>query len=132
MSVALYIVAEREIEGFDPFVNGKALGHVSETAMRRLCEEAGVTQLMDYCSVSNEDLEQFLDDEEELPDDLPEETWFEPAMGLRSVRGLMGLLRAKPAALRDAAAVLADLEEFEKVLMRLQQEHVRFHVAVDF
>ncbi len=57
MGVALFIVAEREVEGLDVFVNGKALARCDD--LDRLAIAAGVRPLMDYLSQSFEDLEEF-------------------------------------------------------------------------
>ena len=38
MSVAYFIVIKPEIEGFDPFVNGKAIAKVNEKALTRIIQ----------------------------------------------------------------------------------------------
>ena len=72
MSVAYFIVLERDIEGFDPFVNGKALGHANEKALEKLCAKLNVTPLAAFLSQDPEMLEDFLEEEDvDVPDDLP-------------------------------------------------------------
>ena len=132
MSVALYMVPEREIEGFDQMVNGKALGHMSEKVMKKLCKELGVPDLMELYSADPAELEDFLEEGQKLPENLQKEAWFEPAQGLRAVRGLIKHLSARPKAIKNGAAVLEDLQGFEAVLLRLEKEKVRWYLAVDF
>ena len=50
MRVALFIVLEKDIPDFDPFVNGKALS-AAEIKLDRVAKELGVTPLMDFCSM---------------------------------------------------------------------------------
>ena len=63
MSVAYYIIPEREIEGFDPFVNGKALGHADEKALANLCQQLNVVPLTNFLSEDPDELEEFFADE---------------------------------------------------------------------
>ncbi len=45
MSVALFIVPERHIDGFDHFVNGKFIGRESDRSIDRFCKKIGVPSL---------------------------------------------------------------------------------------
>jgi hypothetical protein len=132
MGVALYIVPEREVEGLDTFVNGKALGHSEH--LEQLAERAGVRPLMEFFSQDPEDLAEFLDTEgaEPTADGLPAEQWFPAADGLVTVRGLLSYLSAESTAVPDATAIIGDLQEFESVLGRLAAEGVQWHLSVDF
>jgi hypothetical protein len=66
------------------------------------------------------------------PDELglPPLEWFDPAAGLAAVRALAGLLRDDPKAVRDGAALLADLEEVERELAAAQRRRARFHFCL--
>ncbi len=132
MSAALYIIPERAIDGFDPGVNGKALGR--STTLDRLAKQAGVKSLMEFFSQDPEEAAAFLEDQgvEYPTDELPAEQWFTPEEGLATVRGLLGHLAGQPDSIREAAALADDLREFEAVLSRLAVEGVRWHLAVDF
>lgn len=136
MSVALYIVCERDIDGFDPFVNGKAVGHADEETLEAICVELGVPPLMAFYSEDPEALAEFLDDEleDEAPsrDELPAEEWFSAADGLVTVEALADHLAAHPSAIADADAIVSDLREYADVLTRLKKEKVRWHFAMDF
>lgn len=136
MSVALYIVCERDVDGFDPFVNGKAVGHADEETLEAICVEIGVPPLMAFYSENPEVLAEFLDEEleDEAPsrDELPAEEWFNAGDGLVTVQALADHLEAHPAALPDTAAIVEDLREYAQVLSRLKKEKVRWHFAMDF
>ncbi len=157
MGVAYFIVPEREVEGLDTFVNGKFLAQCKY--LNGLAAEAGVRPLMDYFSMSPEDMNDLLGSEEEdqPTGDLEPEKWFEAGEGLVSVRGLIAWLEAGPVDLPDdpvpeeyaelaedfdglssdlpapgQSDVIEDLREFEDVLTRLASEGVRWHMAIDF
>ncbi|MCI0377979.1 MAG: hypothetical protein L0215_10255 [Gemmataceae bacterium] len=138
MGAAIYIVLEKDIPEFDPFVNGKALS-ASEKWLGALAKKLGVTPLMDFFSADPEEVLDFIEGEEEatgepvadLPE-LPAEQWFDAAEGLRTVRILRSHLTANAKELRNAQAVVSDLDEFERVLEKASSQKVRWHLAVDF
>lgn len=134
MSIALYIVTQREPEGIDTFVNGKAIGDTDESALDALCEAAGVPSLMNFISQDPGEFADFLEQEGfEMEDgDSMAEEWFTPAEGLAAIRGLMAHLRSNPTAIGNAAAIVEDLAEYEAVLVQLEQQDIPWHLAVDF
>ncbi|MFZ6819236.1 hypothetical protein [Undibacterium sp. Ji22W] len=133
MSVAYYIVPEREIEGFDHFVNGKALGHADEDTLNHLCEELSVQSILSFISQDPEELADFMEDEGiEMPAELPETRWFDATVGLATVRALAVHLENNPDALKDASNLVEDLREYENVLERFEQEKVRWYLGLDF
>jgi hypothetical protein len=133
MSVAYYIVLKDEMDGFDPFVNGKALAHANEKALEKLCAELKIKPLTAFISQDPEELADFIAGEGmDAPDDLPAEEWFDAEEGLLVVRTLRRHLGDNPKALKDAAAICDDLAEYEAVLERLHKEGVKWHLAVDF
>ncbi|MEO0423017.1 MAG: hypothetical protein AAF184_11810 [Pseudomonadota bacterium] len=132
MGAALFIVPEREIAGFDTFVNGKSLGGIDAEVLDKYCEAIGVTPLYSFCSIDPEDLAEMLEDAgEDVPDDLPDLQWFDASTGLTSVRALLGKLRAGEAPFANVEKIIEDLEEFERVLERLENERLRWYLSVD-
>jgi hypothetical protein len=133
MGVALFIVPEREIDDFDPFVNGKALGRSED--LGQIAEDAGVSPLMSFFSASSVDIAGLLgDDDDDESEEAPEPIdadWFDPDAGLTTVRGLIRHLSDHPQAAGNTEELLDDLQEFETVLSRLAREGVRWHLAVD-
>lgn len=133
MSVAYYIVPETEIQDFEHFVNGKALGHCDEARLSELCELLNIKPLMDFFSEDPEELAEFMEFiDEEAPTEFPPLEWFDPAEGLRSAQALIEHLTVNPEAMEGSAEILDDLKEFEVVLSRLVQENIRWHLALDF
>ncbi len=63
MGTAIYIVTQQEIDGFDPFVNGKAIGRLDSELLDRMCAAAGVPSLLGFISQDPDELAEFLDDE---------------------------------------------------------------------
>ena len=105
MGVAIFIVAEREVEGLDLSVDGKALARCKY--LEGLAREVGVRPLMEFFSMSDEEAASLLgndddddDDEETDPEtpatNLPPERWFEAEEGLMTVRGLLKRLEQGP------------------------------------
>lgn len=133
MSVAYYIVLERDIEGFDPFVNGKALGHCNDRALTKLCQKLKVKPLLEFASQDPEEIADLIEDAGvEMPDELTATQWFDPAAGLATVRALVAHLAKEPVDLKNGAAIADDLAEYAVVLERLEKEGVRWYLALDY
>lgn len=134
MSTAIYIATEKKIRGLDPFVNGKAVGHIEDAAMESLCSAAGAKSLLGFISQDPEELADLLEGEdvEEGEVELPAEEWYAPEEGLQLARGLVRYLEQNAGALPNTDAVLEDLREYERVFEKLVEKKVRWHFAVDF
>jgi hypothetical protein len=138
MGAALYIVLEKEIPGFEPRVDGKAVSR-SEKELDRLAKRLRVTPLMDFFSAKPDELLDFLEGESGAADgsansvpEVPPERWFDARDGLATVRALQKHLGEHPDALQNCKRVLSDLDDFTKVLERAASAGVRWHLAVDF
>ena len=134
MGAALFIVLNREISGFDPFVNGKSLSKESET-LDRIATKLGVKPLMEFFSTSPDEMAAFLEGEDvgEIAEmKFREESWFDPEDGLATVRSLLSYLRERPDAIGNYEEVISDLREFEQVLLKARDHGVKWHVSVDF
>lgn len=130
MSLAWYIVLEREIPGVQTFINGKALARAGEL-FDSLAADAGVSSLSSFFSASAEELTGFAADHGADSNDLgtvASEAWFSPQDGLRTIATLV-----KAAAARKMGDdVLSDLKDFQAVLQAAQANGVRWHLAVDY
>lgn len=134
MGAAAYIVLEREIPGFDPFVNGKALAREADD-LGGVLARCGVPDLFSFVVVELDDFDDVDDPDESFDvESSPTSagTWFAPDEGLNWIRQVNAAVRAEPASLRDSSAVLQDLTEFEAVLTRAASESVRWRLAIDF
>lgn len=145
MGVALFIVPEREVDGLDTLVDGKALAHLKD--LDGLAHKAGVRPLMEFFSAGPDDLlgilgEEGDDGEMHLPAgiELPEVAWFDAAAGLVTIRGLLRHLAdhpekdVLPGLTREGVGadwLVEDLLGFEEVLLGLDREGVRWHLSVD-
>jgi len=124
--MALYIVLENKAPGFDPFVNGKALGH-SENRLAEIAGRLGVRPLMEFFSINPDESREFLNSEGLSDIEVPEEQWFSAEDGLHTVQTILGEVEN----ITDLEAVKADLLEFESVLQQAQAKGIRWHLAVD-
>lgn len=128
MSVAWYIVLEREIPGFHHAVNGKALAKSSKQ-LDSIAKEKSLPTLMSFFSASADELMGFADEHGvSLKEPPPSEKWFSADDGLKTVNGLID------AAARDEldARIIADLQEFKTVLETARRNGIGWHLAVDF
>ena len=127
MSLAYFIVLDRQTPGIDPFVDGKFLAREAG----RINQVAGTLGLpllddfVDYNSV--EELGIDLGDWEGRPSD-----WFTPKDGLAWVEALIAYFEARPEVLAHPSDVLADLHACREVLETARTVEARWHFAVDF
>jgi hypothetical protein len=130
MSVAHYIVLQREIANLDHGVNGKSLGR-SSNVLDTLAKEVGVRPLIEFFSANPDELTAFAESEGlVMAANPPAEQWFPAEEGLRTVRALMQA--AKVRKIERLEDIMRDLEEFQKVLEVASENDVGWHLAVDF
>jgi len=124
---ALYIVLDREQEDLDVQVNGKALS-ANDELLGEFARDLSLTPLMAFFSMDPVTAAEFVDDAggDSSFMTFPDEEWFEPSLGLTTVRGLSN------SSVPDAEHVLSDLTDFERVLLGAEAYGLRWHLAVDF
>ncbi|MEZ4528148.1 MAG: hypothetical protein R2941_19735 [Desulfobacterales bacterium] len=132
MGLAWYIVGEKEVEGFDTFVDGKAIAHADEKILDDIFRELNAAPLMDFFSENPEELADFFDENADMPDDLKTEKWFSATDGLKTVRSLTAHLQTHPDAIAESGEILEDLKEYERILSRFEKQGIRWHLAIDF
>ncbi|MCB9399039.1 MAG: hypothetical protein H6510_14590 [Acidobacteria bacterium] len=123
MSVAAFIVAERDIDGFDSFVNGKSV-ILYQNQIDQACRILNVTPLFAFLSSPPGEWAEFFEE-----DQVPAEKWYPPNEGLKTVRALRRYIQEQKGVLEP---ILSDLEEYDNVLTRLEQEQVRWHLQIDY
>jgi len=133
MSVALYIVLEREDPCLESYVDGRALSR-AEAELMEVAKRLGVTPLMDFFSM---DPEEMLAEAQEFntgltTDTVPAEAWFAPADGLRTVRALRQYVDTNEGSVTEAASVANELVGFEHVLEEAERRGIRWHLGVDY
>src|SRR5689334_662503 len=106
MGVALYIVAEREIPGFDPTVSAPTLGRSDD--LDALAGFAGVPPLMSFFFPDQGEVD-FVSElsGDKLPD-LPPAQWFPARDGLATVRRMLSYLTLGLTTIPNASAIAAD------------------------
>jgi hypothetical protein len=133
MSVALYIVLQRHVLGLDHHVNGNALGRAGKL-LDVLAEKAGTKPLMQFFSAAPEEVSEFASSHglavEENETFFPPECWFPAEEGLVTIRGLREAARTER--IDNLEKIVADLDEFERVLNGAKEHGVGWHLAVDF
>jgi hypothetical protein len=127
LSVAWYIVLEREIRGFDHIVNGKAVAKAGDQ-LDSLAMEKGLPTLMNFFSASPEELIGFAGDHGVSLKQPPRQKWFSADDGLKTINGLIDGAEKR----KLDARVIDDLREFKTVLEIAKQNGVAWHLAVDF
>lgn len=127
VSVAWYVVLERDIPGFAPVMNGKAIPKHAEM-LDTIAVQAGLPTLMSFFSASPAELAGFAEDHGAKNIQVPVETWHSPADGLKTVRGLLEAIESQ----KLDARLTADLREFQAILENASRENVRWHLAIDF
>ncbi len=129
MSVAYYIVLDRDDPGFDTFVNGKFLAH--EDGLDALCKQLGLKTCEDFLSMSEDEFSDMLDEDIELPAGEGEQ-WFTPEEGLAWVAALAAHIAANPASVAKPRGCLEDLAEYAEVLEKARAIQARWHLGLDF
>jgi hypothetical protein len=125
--MSLYIVLEKKVPGFEPIIDGKALGRF-EKELAEIAERCGVQPLMSFFSTNVDDASEFLQNEGLADVEVPEEQWFPPQDGLRTVEALLREIANVP----ELADVRTDLLAFQNVLRRALERGIRWHLAIDF
>lgn len=131
-TAALYIVPEREIDGFDHFEPCVALARASDDELDTMCRRLDVAPLSSFYSQDTDALNGHLRYEGYNPPDLPALTWFSAADGLRTVRALAEHLDGHPDTLAEQGEALRELRECEFVLARFDKEGIRWYMSVGF
>jgi hypothetical protein len=131
----MYIVVEGEDPGYDIFVNGRALAR-HEDAVERLALRLGVKPLIEFFSADENSMALLIEEgagNPELLKQLPPPQWYAPEDGLRTVTAMVAELRKEPQQLgTEGALVLAELEEYERVLVKTRGRGLRWHLAVSW
>ena len=131
----MYIVVEGEDPGFDIFVNGRALAR-HDDALERIALRLGVKPLIEFFSADENSMSLLIEEGAGNPDlmrRLPPPQWYGPADGLGTVRALVASLQDDPQQLgTEGTQVLAELQEYERVLEKTMRAGLRWHLAVSW
>ncbi len=121
MSTAYFVVLDTDDPGFDTFVDGKVLTkRLSE--VNKLALRLGLKVFEDYAF---QDLSEFGG-----PDMEP--VWFDAQEGIRWASMIAKELNQEGNAIKDAEAVIGDLEDFLRVFREADQQGLKWHLELDF
>jgi len=127
LSVAWYVILERDIPGFDHTLNGKAVAKVADL-LDSVAKEKGLPTLMSFFSISPDELAGFASDHGVSLKQPPPEKWFSADEGLKTINGLLDYAENQ----NLDARVVTDLQEFKNILETAKRNGVTWHLAVDF
>jgi hypothetical protein len=131
----MYIVVEGEDPGFDIFVNGRAMAR-HEDALERVSLQLGVKPLIEFFSADENSMSLLIEEgagNPELMRRLPPPQWYGAGDGLATVQALIAALQGDPQQLgTEGPQVLAELEEYVRVLEKTMQAGLRWHLAVSW
>jgi hypothetical protein len=126
VSAAFFPVLEDSSRDAATRVSGKALAR-AEKRLAGIATAAGVTPLLDFFSVSPEEVADLLGDTKM---ELPPTKWFSSADGLTTVRALEDAVRSESHA--DDAVLFEDLEALQAVLAGAAERGVRWRLVADY
>ena len=131
----MYIVVEGEDPGFDIFVNGRALAR-HEDALERLALRLRVRPLIEFFSADENSMSLLIEEGAGNPDlmrRLPPPQWYSAGDGLATVKALVECLKDDPQQLgTEGPQVLAELQEYARVLEKTMSAELRWHLAVSW
>jgi hypothetical protein len=131
----MYIVVEGEDPGFDIFVNGRALAR-HENALEGVALRLGVRPLIEFFSADENSMSLLIEEGAGNPDlmrRLPPPQWYAAGDGLTTVRALVAALQDDPQQLgTEGQQVLAELQEYARVLEKTMRAGLRWHLAVSW
>ncbi len=135
MAASMYIVVEGEDPGFDTFVNGRSMAR-HEDALEKLALSVGVRPLIEFFSADENSMALLIEEgagNQELLRRLPPPQWYTADDGLLTVRALIETLREEPQQLgSEGHRVLAELQEYARVLEKAGERGMRWHLAVSW
>jgi hypothetical protein len=131
----MYIVVEGEDPGYNIFVNGRVLARY-ESAVEKLALELGVKPLLEFFSADENSMALLIEEGAGNPDILkclPPPQWYRPEDGLSTLAALVEALAADPHQLgTEGPEVLNELREYQAVLIKTAERHLRWHLAVSW
>lgn len=135
MAASMYIVVEGDDPGYDIFVNGRSLAR-HEDSLEKLALRLGVRPLIEFFSADEISMSLLIEEgagNPELVRRLPPTQWYRGGDGLATVRALRSALAEEPQQLgTEGEQVLAELQEYERVLDKTEQRGLRWHLAVSW
>ena len=129
MGVAYYICLDRGNLEAATTVDGKALGRAAND-LHKICDELGLRSIDEFVGMSADDVERLVDEKINVLGKQREPMWFTPDEGIACFSKLVEYLRSNPKFIADTSAVVQDLEDLIKTLVRANTAGARWHLAI--
>ena len=134
MPVGLSVDLDRDVEGAEPEIFAGHAMNAARWELYEAAEEAGLTPLDEFVSLSPEESEILAAD---LNFDADVDTaapagWFEAGSGLALVEALLSSVRSDPDDYADPEAVLAELRALHQILTLATVARARFRLSVAY
>lgn len=129
---SLYIILEKQIPNAGNYVNGTFLS-MNNDEFGQMAKQLGVRPLMDFFSISNEELSSLAKEYDAVPKKtkaVHEENWFAAEDGLQTIKALLQELASSK--LNRPDRIEAELRGFARVLELAKASGVRWHLGVDY
>jgi hypothetical protein len=130
MGYALYISLQSPIDGFDHVsaLDGKSIG-ANEEFFSSKVKGTKTNPLNGFISVSMEDMADFFDDADDMPE--VKEEWFEPSQGLETISEYLKIVDLYGRDLKDPELIADDLNAMKSILQKAEQHSVKWHLSCD-
>ena len=134
MGVGIGLDFDREVEGLDPDGFAGPTLNRARWELAEAAEEAGLSPLDEFVSLSPEESEILAADLnfDTDVDSVSPATWFEPEAGLELVRTLLGRVAAAPAEFPGSDDLLGELVALERLLAGAALAGARFRLSVAY
>jgi len=131
MSVAYFVVLDNDNPGFDTEMDGSVIAG-EEEVVSKIATDAGLASPLEFFSMAQEEMAEFLEEAGGADGPLAEEVWFSAADGLVWVQALKTAVAGSSELLSDQEGVLSDLTEIEAILAKAKDVGAQWHMAVDY
>jgi len=121
MSVAYFVVFNCDDPGFDSFVDGKMLTHRLEE-VNAIATRLDLKAFEDYAF---QDLSEYGGPDMEVQ-------WFDAQEGMQWISSIRRHLDDNPGAIKDADAVVEDLDDYFQVFEEAEKRGLKWHLELDF
>jgi hypothetical protein len=133
MSVAMFPVLEKEIEGLDISFCGKMLARLSPQQIEKQAKLLGFEPLMNFFGFDDD----LIFEEFEIESNLDlKEKWFSADEGLKSVNALLKDLEKNPneylLTQNELLGAIEDLQRLGEILDGARKHQVNWYLAIDF
>ncbi|HOY23985.1 MAG TPA: hypothetical protein PK002_12585 [Cellvibrio sp.] len=127
MSVAYFIVLDKDDVDFDPFVNGKAIAHAFDE-LESFCKQHQLKTIEDFHS---QDISEYMEELDDIEVPGRDEAWFAADEGIEWVTSLVAKLKSEKPAFASPD-IYDDLNEYLDAFNNAKRAGAKWHLELDF